>query len=412
MNMRFLSLIFGLVLINITNGQKAALLKHQLELELNKSFPVFHSDGIIDLADSILKSSEFPNVLGRYNYFNKEINDVFISSNLPWYLTVLPVTISSCDLKYHNVDSRSGYWGLLFNIGKKYGLKQTALYDERRDLKKSTEVAVKHIKGLENIYLDWRKTIAAYIIGPARLNQVIHGSQTLEFDELFNELSEDEQIQIEHFYASVLAVTYAKEKNSPKPVTYTLPNSKVVKSINQNVPIGILEKHLEINQKVILDCNPAFKTAVIPYLGFNPIQFKLPMNVSESYLKNIDSIALWIELEENPIITYDTIEQVIEGDTVERVEPNQEPEIEENQEKEISKAWVYYTVKRGDGLYTLNDIFGCTTKQIRDWNNVPRGMFLITGKVLKFEVDSDKLIYYKSINEMTQAQKRAEALKN
>ncbi len=409
--MRYLSLIFGLVLINITNGQKAALLKQQLELELNKSLPVFHSDGIIELADSILKSSEFPNVLGRYNYFNKEINEVIISSNLPWYLSVLPLTISSCDLKYHNVDSRSGYWGLLFNIGRKYGLKQTALYDERRDLTKSTEVAIKHIKGLENIYLDWRKTIAAYIIGPARLNQVIHASQSLEFDELFNELSEDEQIQIEHFYASVLAVTYAKEKNSPKPKTYTMPKCKVVKSINQNVPIEILEKHLEVSQKIILDCNPTFKTTVIPYLGFSPIQFKLPLNVSELYLKNIDSIAPWIELEENPVITYDTIEQVIEGDTVERVEPNQEPVIEENRE-EVTKAWVYYTVKRGDGLYTLNDVFGCTTQQIRDWNNVPRGLFLIVGKVLKFEVDSDKIYYYKSINKMTQAQKRAEALKN
>lgn len=411
--MRFFGFVIGLLIFNSAFAQKSALLKHQLDLELNKSLPVFHSEGVIEIADSILKSPDFPAILGKYNYFNKELKDIFNSSNLPWYISILPVTISSCDLKYHNVDSRSGYWGILFNIGKKYGLKQTALYDERRDLKKSTEVAIKHIKGIENIYLDWKKTIAAYIIGPARLNQVIHASQSLDFEVLFNELSEDEQNLIEHYYATVLAVTFAKEKNSPKPLAFSVPNCKIVSSISQDVPLSILEKYLEVNERAILDCNPSFKTSVIPYLGFNPIQFKLPVNIIESYTKNKDSIATWIDLENNPIITYDTIEQVVDGDTIERIEPNQEPEIDDTSEKkEESKSWVYYTVKRGDGLYTLNDIFGCTTQQIRDWNNVPRGMFLIAGKVLKFEVDSDKIDYFKSINKMTQDQKRAEALKN
>jgi len=411
--MRFIVFVIGLVFINTVVAQKPALLKHQLDLELNKSLPGFHGDGVIEIADSILKSPGFPEILGKYDYFNKELKDVFNSSNLPWYLSILPVTISSCDLKYHNVDSRSGYWGILFNIGKKYGLKQTALYDERRDLKKSTEVAIKHIKGLEQIYLDWKKTIAAYIIGPARLNQVIHSTQSLEFDVLFDELSDDEQILIEHFYATVLAVTFAKEKKSPKPILFSLPNSILVSSVKQNVPLSILEKYIEVNQSVILNCNPSFKTSVIPYLGFNPIQFNIPVNVSELYNKNKDSIALWIEKENKPIITYDTITQIVDGDTIERVEPNQEEVvIEDNSEEEVQKAWVYYTVKKGDGLYTLNDIFSCTTQQIRDWNNIPRGMFLIAGKVLKFEVDSKKLDYFKSINKMTQAQKRAEALKN
>ena len=67
--------------------------------------------------------------------------------------------------------------------------------------------------------------------------------------------------------------------------------------------------------------------------------------------------------------------------------------------------WVFYTVKRGDALYLLADLFDANVKDIKRWNKL-RSNTIQKGQRLKFLVAANKYITYSSINRMSASQKQ------
>jgi LysM repeat protein len=69
-------------------------------------------------------------------------------------------------------------------------------------------------------------------------------------------------------------------------------------------------------------------------------------------------------------------------------------------------VWVYYKIKSGDNVYTLADVFDCSSNQLRAWNRIS-GNAITAGKTLKFHVPASRKAHYSSINSMTHAQKKS-----
>ncbi|MBL7837208.1 MAG: LysM peptidoglycan-binding domain-containing protein, partial [Bacteroidetes bacterium] len=78
--------------------------------------------------------------------------------------------------------------------------------------------------------------------------------------------------------------------------------------------------------------------------------------------------------------------------------------------KEPSTVTITYTVKQGDGLLLLADIFDCRVSDIKKWNGMRKDA-IFKGQKLKIKVPKSKVAYYKKINTMTMAQKRKLAKK-
>ena len=76
--------------------------------------------------------------------------------------------------------------------------------------------------------------------------------------------------------------------------------------------------------------------------------------------------------------------------------------------KQVKLVWITYIVKRKDALYTLSDIFDCTIKEIKRWNNM-KGNGIYIGQRLRIKVSENRLYYYKKVNRMSRAQKIARA---
>jgi membrane-bound lytic murein transglycosylase D len=74
------------------------------------------------------------------------------------------------------------------------------------------------------------------------------------------------------------------------------------------------------------------------------------------------------------------------------------------------KTFISYTVKQGDGLLLLADIFDCKTTDIKRWNGIKKDM-IFKGQKLKIEVPSNKVSTYKKINAMSMSEKRRLAKK-
>lgn len=69
------------------------------------------------------------------------------------------------------------------------------------------------------------------------------------------------------------------------------------------------------------------------------------------------------------------------------------------------KELVHYTVKRGDNLVNIADIFNIRVSELRNWNNIPYTSSIYVGQKLNIYVKSDKKTYYASMDKLNRSQK-------
>lgn len=370
----------------------------------------------------------------RFIYFRDLIETKRRLADLPWYVSFLPLANSGVNPNFKGKDGKSGVWPLGYTIGKKYGLIQNSLYDERRDVEKSTEVAVKYFLDLNNIYKDWNLSVMAFNLGAARVNQVMHFRKALSFDSIFPYFLEEEKKQYRTFIATIYAFQVWEKQgvalSESKWIAYN--QLKRIASSSFELPLGMLEEKTGISVDLIKKYNPALKADVIPYLGtknsgVRPLMLKLPELEGVVFKQKQDSFAIWVDQWNLKIAKERYGVQPVgvgainrhTGEVLNRPQTVVKPPIEvaENtpvatadssisRDISVSKVWVYYTIKRGDALYTLLDVFDCTEDDIRRWNNIRKSQFMIAGQKLRMEVDSSKKTYYSKINTMTLIEKR------
>ncbi len=395
-----------------------------------KGLPYFWNAEIeLSIRDWLKNENQSTSIfLGRYQYYSAIINPVLAEKKLPWFLSYMPAGSTGFEPRYRDEGGSSGMWPMGFTMGKKYGLKQTALFDERRDPVKSTQAALSYLNDLHIIYKDWLKAITAFRIGVIRMNQIIHELDgDLDFDRIYLLLEPEERIPIIQFYSAVVVLAYAKDFGI-KPVNYSEMASSQVLSVNEPVPFSLLNEKLGIGLMELRLLNPELRADVIPYMGSNFV-FRLPKQYVGRYNTMRDSIPGWLNNfggNDNGVVRrLPNIEIKEEVVAMENKDTAVSMEIASNDQSVVDaagitpprpktaeyKVWVYYRVKSGDAVYTLSDVFDCAPEQMKQWNRL-RSNSLVVGTQLKFYVPATKKSYYTKINSMSISQKRNLAAKD
>lgn len=121
------------------------------------------------------------NILGRQVMYFPVFDEHLAQKGLPESLKYLSIVESALVPKAYSRAKAVGLWQFMDYTGKEYGLKINKYVDERRDVIKSTEAALRFLAFLHHKYKDWALAIAAYNSGAGRVSRAIKRARSKNF---------------------------------------------------------------------------------------------------------------------------------------------------------------------------------------------------------------------------------------
>ena len=183
--MKFFILVFSLVFSTSLFAVLNFETNHAKEVKLLRSFdinPSFLND------ETLNKIKEQKRSRYKDGYFFKTMNDAYIfiplvkkiiaDSNVPSEILYLAMAESNFSTRAYSKKKASGMWQFMPYTGRLYGLKIDDYVDERRDMVKSTEAAVRYLSKLHKKFGKWYLAAIAYNCGDGRLKRAIEKAGT------------------------------------------------------------------------------------------------------------------------------------------------------------------------------------------------------------------------------------------
>lgn len=275
--------------------------------------------------------------------------------NLPLELKYLPIVESGLDPLARSPSGAMGLWQLLYPSAKLLGLNITSYKDERCDVYLSTDAACRYLKYLYSLFNDWQLALAAYNGGPGEVrNAIARSGGKTNFWELQPYLSEQTRWYVPAFIAIVYLMNNA-EAHGIRPATVSWPSIDTLKITHAAEFARIAEK-IDIPIQQLRELNPSYRKDFIP-ASDTPQILVLPS----------DKILTFLKYEYQIYALSDTAEYF------KRLQANADT---------AGKLLVYYTVQPGDFLHKIALEKGCSPESIKVWNHLSADQ-LKSGQVLK-----------------------------
>lgn len=115
----------------------------------------------------------FPGYLTRMAWLGGTVDAALAGHGFPPSLRYLPLIESGYAPSVTSTAGAVGLWQLMPPTARELGLEVTPVLDERRDLEKSTEAALRYLRQLHEEFGSWFVALAAYNTGPTRVRQVL-----------------------------------------------------------------------------------------------------------------------------------------------------------------------------------------------------------------------------------------------
>jgi membrane-bound lytic murein transglycosylase D len=115
----------------------------------------------------------FATWLSRMARFETHIRERLLTEGLPGDLVYLAMIESGFSPDAVSSARAVGLWQLMEGTARLEGLEVSTYVDERRDPIKSTDAAIRHLKGINSVFGSWYLTAAAYNSGASRVARTL-----------------------------------------------------------------------------------------------------------------------------------------------------------------------------------------------------------------------------------------------
>ena len=200
---------------------------------------------------------------------------------MPTELALLPIIESSYDPAATSSAAAAGLWQFIPSTGRIYGLKQTSLYDGRRDVVESTRAAYEFLGSLYNQFGSWELALAAYNAGPGRIQQAINRNQAagLPTDYWSLKLPQETMNYVPRFLAVAQII------KNPRAYGVSLPpiaNRPHFREVTLSAPLSLNEiaSVTGLSRAELYALNPGYRGETVD--PASPMRILIPADVSPS----------------------------------------------------------------------------------------------------------------------------------
>jgi membrane-bound lytic murein transglycosylase D len=398
-------LLFSLLLSTTLSAVLNFETNHSKEVKLLRSFdisPSFLNDPVLNQIKA-QKQAHYKN-----QYFFKTMNDAYIfiplvkkiiaDANVPSEILYLAMAESNFSTRAYSKKKASGMWQFMPNTGRMYGLKVDEYVDERRDLVKSTEAAVKYLSSLHNRFGKWYLAAIAYNCGEGRLQKAINRAQSDDLDVLLDPKKKYIPAESRRYIRKIIALAllgYDETYMIDNECDYLLNRGNAYSLATVEVPAGESLAHIaklismpvadlkKLNLHLKYDFVPPYGKSYhvyIPYIKLSEFKTQYtPGNLQTMYLVHTVSTGDNLSyLGKKYKIPYQRIKDFNKL-TSERLSLKQKLIIPIN--KLSSRSDTHYVVKNGDTLDSISKHFKVSISDLKKKNSLRTDMIKIGEKI-------------------------------
>ena len=307
-------------------------------------------------------------IMGMADYYFPLFEQILDANGLPLELKYLAVIESALNPVALSRVGASGLWQFMLPTGKSVGLEINSLIDERFDPEKATEAACKYLKSLYNMYDDWYLTLAAYNSGPGTVNRAIARSGgKKDYWKISSYLPRETRAYVPLFIAVNYVMTYHCDHNiCPVRSNFSVATDTIM--VEQALHFDQIAEVMQIDKGIIRFYNPQYKREIIPG-NIQPSTLRLPIENTIDFIEQADSVYAHR--------VYELLEYCVPVDVN---DPKSRQEL------------ISHTVKAGETVYTIANLYGVTAQNLRKWNGFS-GSRLTQGRKLRVYIDNGGLTY-------------------
>lgn len=256
---------------------RLSILESQIPLEYNSYVRPY-----IDLY-TVRRRKLAAKVLAWSKYYFPMFEVALDKAGMPMELKYLAVIESALNPMATSPVGAAGMWQFMAPTGRIYGLKTTSQYDERRDVERSTEAAIKYLANSYRIYGDWLLVIASYNCGPGNVNKAIKRSGgSKDFWKIQHYLPRETRGYVPAFVAAAYLMNYASEHNIYPDENVQIDYYTDTIQVDNRYNLHSLANALDMDVDDVKALNPAFRRGTIPFTN-SPVTIKLPYKKSQQF---------------------------------------------------------------------------------------------------------------------------------
>jgi membrane-bound lytic murein transglycosylase D len=337
---------------------RLSILESEIPLEYNQYVRPY-----IDLY-TIRKRMLSSKVLAWSKYYFPQFEEALDRAGMPLEFKYLAVIESALNPQATSPVGAAGMWQFMAPTGRCYGLKTTSSYDERRDVAKATEAAIKYLKNSYRIYGDWLLVIASYNCGPGNVNKAIRRAGGVKnFWAIQHYLPRETRGYVPAFIAAAYMMNYSAEHNLYPSEECQIKYHLDTVHVDNRFTLDQLAESLFTTKEEILSYNPALRRGYIPFTA-DKITLLLPYQQSIRFTQLTTDTNFKSTLDANLIAANERMLR----------------------QKRATAHTITYKVKRGDLLSSIAKRYHVTVNELKKWNNL-RTSKLAAGRKLRIRVN-------------------------
>lgn len=362
--------------------------------------------------------------------------------NLPLELKYLAMVESALNPTAGSKAGAKGLWQFMRGTGAEYGLKVTTLVDDRYDPDKETEAACQYLQSLYARYEDWLLVLAAYNSGPGTVNKaIIRAGGVKNYWAIWPYLPAETRGYVPAFIAVVYVMNYAPEHNLYPLNPGLLMHGTDTVMVHSRVGFDQINECIGVPMVDLEFFNPQYTKRIIPGTKENPYALRMPTKYTLRFVQLEDSIYSYVshnqkaqEVIEEKVeaVSSSFVHVVKKGESLGGIarkyhvtvanlkkwnhlkretlhvgqrltiyrsgapmaQVSKTTKSSSKSSTKSSKATTSksssgstvktHTVKKGESLSSIATKYGCTTADLRKWNNI-KGNNIMVGQKLKIK---------------------------